>query len=587
MKTLLLSLVLSTSALAQSAPVLKFTNTTSATIAVNTNLGSTYIQPGATVDFSSTYKNYDLGSFLDGVSPWLDTGVLTSEVPNPLNALLLSGVPASTTANLNLYLDPNGSDNGSCTSPGKPCRTCAGVLSKIPRTIRHLVTVYAAPGYYSAPSSWLGYTMSGACDFSGINLVTDNPNNTDPSTVVWPALSFIGWSQPTYPTGALALLDGGNAGPIYTIQSAVTDQNGILTTITINPDGGNGGLFPTDGGLENTYLCFTWLDGSPYPCGGYNTFVDLQPVISNTVNTVTFLSQYGTYSDFTPGDAGFVFDTETSRFSSGPPGSAYPTAGAVFYRGPGSGQIEIANVALDTLGGTGIQAFASSLTVVSVLATPFNGNNPYFTVVSEGGAQLGVYGLLHGQLPTTSGPRVLYANNYGYINAYYALLETTHGTLLYAGTDSEIVVAAAYMLGVGCSSSYQDAIAIDHSLIYVLASYSVGSCATLTNFGAYDSSMINIQGLFGNSGGTIPFFAQDHSTIVIDQTTSNGVTNYGSFPDAGYAIWPDGGDEYPDAGGFWIGLGTNTSYTPDHAYSRTQLLQNKYISDPVTFSIAK
>jgi hypothetical protein len=61
-----------------------------------------------------------------------------------------------TTADINLFVDPTGSDSGSCTSTGTgACLTIQGALNKIPKGLRHRATVTVAAGNYA------GFTVSG------------------------------------------------------------------------------------------------------------------------------------------------------------------------------------------------------------------------------------------------------------------------------------------------------------------------------------------------------------------------------------------------------------------------------------------
>lgn len=58
-------------------------------------------------------------------------------------------VVAHTTADVNLFVDPTGSDSSSCTSPGLgACATPQGAINKIPKYLRHRATITAAAGNY-------------------------------------------------------------------------------------------------------------------------------------------------------------------------------------------------------------------------------------------------------------------------------------------------------------------------------------------------------------------------------------------------------------------------------------------------------
>ena len=88
MKTLiLLTVLLPATALAQSGVQLQFTNTLPATIAIPTATDTIYVAPGAVLDLSKTYSNYNVDSLYRSLSTWYNAGVLTSPSMDPLGDL--------------------------------------------------------------------------------------------------------------------------------------------------------------------------------------------------------------------------------------------------------------------------------------------------------------------------------------------------------------------------------------------------------------------------------------------------------------------------------------------------------------------
>ena len=85
---LLLSLLITTGATAQSSGPLVFTNTLPATVVINTNMGSIYVKPQATLDLTSTIQNYDLTLLSKQLTAWQAIGVLTSLTPDPVGDML-------------------------------------------------------------------------------------------------------------------------------------------------------------------------------------------------------------------------------------------------------------------------------------------------------------------------------------------------------------------------------------------------------------------------------------------------------------------------------------------------------------------
>lgn len=100
----------------------------------------TFVDGGiiATLRSGTTFEGtVILTGFSDGGSPYLVQSVRTAE----------------TTSDLTLFIDPDAGVNGRDCADASPCQTLNGALAMVPRTIRHLVTINAAPGVYPAEAS--------------------------------------------------------------------------------------------------------------------------------------------------------------------------------------------------------------------------------------------------------------------------------------------------------------------------------------------------------------------------------------------------------------------------------------------------
>lgn len=73
----------------------------------------------------------------------------------------LDGGVCTTTAAMTLYVDPTGSDSNACTASGtSACLTLAGALTRVPRFVRHNVTVNIAAGTYAEGAAVNDFTIS-------------------------------------------------------------------------------------------------------------------------------------------------------------------------------------------------------------------------------------------------------------------------------------------------------------------------------------------------------------------------------------------------------------------------------------------
>ncbi len=86
-----------------------------------------------------------------------------SGMPTVSTADKLSITAYQTTAAMTLYVDPTGSDSNACTASGtSACLTLGGALNKVPKNIRHAVTVNVATGTYTEVFRVQGFNIEGA-----------------------------------------------------------------------------------------------------------------------------------------------------------------------------------------------------------------------------------------------------------------------------------------------------------------------------------------------------------------------------------------------------------------------------------------
>lgn len=156
-----------------------------------------------------------------------------------------------TYGNLVFFVDPAGDDTNSCTEAASPCRTFNGVYAKLPRIIRHNVTVNVAAGNYTFDSRWDGAQWSSAdtsgtsgpiVDFIGPPLVdatltTGTPTGTITSLVTThPPLPTITDSSQSWTTdelrGRFLIITSGAANKTMSVIVSNT-----ATTITHTPWG--------------------------------------------------------------------------------------------------------------------------------------------------------------------------------------------------------------------------------------------------------------------------------------------------------------------------------------------------------------
>lgn len=210
-----------------------------------------------------------------------------STAPQPGQVLTFDGgvwcgdTPAAnaTTAALTLYLDPTGSDSNACTSSSVlACSTLAGVLAKVPRIMRHNVTINVAAGAYGAPfvlgpgiTVESGATLTITGTMSAATLATGATTGTITSVTA-----------------------ASNAGPpsITDTSQSWTSNNLRGAFVTFTSGALNGQSFPI---TSNTATSLTFTTNSNTAVAG-NTYSIQNPgstFISSTQATVTGISGAG------------------------------------------------------------------------------------------------------------------------------------------------------------------------------------------------------------------------------------------------------------------------------------------------------
>lgn len=145
---------------------------------------------------------------------------------------------------MTLYVDPTGSDSGACTGTGtSACATINGAFAKLPKNIRHVVTVNIAAGTYASAVTLSGLAFSDA----GSLIVQGSLTNLTPTTgsATGTITSYTGMDYTTTSLGTLT--DNGQTwtadefkGAILTITSgAASGQSRIVvgntaTSLSLN-----------------------------------------------------------------------------------------------------------------------------------------------------------------------------------------------------------------------------------------------------------------------------------------------------------------------------------------------------------------
>lgn len=158
-----------------------------------------------------------------------------------------------TTGALNLYVDPTGNDGYACTSSGTlACNTLQGAVAKIPRIIKHPVTITLTAGPIGGTSDVIlenkiidtggSITVTGA--FSNANLLTGSPNSVvatyTPGVVVSPVASPIISAAANWTTNDLrgyhvVMTSGAASGQSRVIQSNTTNTITLVANFSPAP----------------------------------------------------------------------------------------------------------------------------------------------------------------------------------------------------------------------------------------------------------------------------------------------------------------------------------------------------------------
>lgn len=179
---------------------------------------------------------------------------------------------------MTLYVDPTGSDSNACTSSGTgACLTINGALAKLPRFIRHTVTVNIAPGTYA------GFTVANfQFDTSGsLSLVGSMVNSTLAS----------GSATGTLTSATAGSTSTGPASGTDTTQSWTTsDLHGRFVTFTSGAL--SGFSYPID---TNTATSFTFANTTSPGAVAY-TIQQPAVVITSAISVNNVMSAIGSAS---------------------------------------------------------------------------------------------------------------------------------------------------------------------------------------------------------------------------------------------------------------------------------------------------
>lgn len=232
-----------------------------------------------------------LKTFDGGIASWTINGVTVGP----------------TTGDMDLFLSPAGSDSNLCTA-ASPCRTVNGVFRRVPRTVKHVVRIYADAGTYGPESVLLeGLDLQefGSINFFGVPLALAPDGGTGTGTLTGvtntlPSPSLVDSTQAWVPNslrGAQVRLTSGaaagNTGVITSNTATQLDLAGVVSgtvaigngyellvpgteitsanattdslnasTLTFRNIAGRGTAAPTTGGFDGgTYgaITFSWV----------------------------------------------------------------------------------------------------------------------------------------------------------------------------------------------------------------------------------------------------------------------------------------------------------------------------------------
>lgn len=200
-----------------------------------------------------------------------------------------------TYAALTLYVDPTGSDSNPCTASGtSACLTFAGALAKIPRFIRHAVTVNIAAGTYTEAFTIRDFKVDGS---TGSLTITGTSPNVTPTT-----------------GSATGTLTGYSASATTTHTSA-TDSG---ATWTVND-------------FKGKFLSITGGTGSG----------QFMPIVSNTSTTLSLAASFT------------VAPTAGSTYAIVSPAAIFTGTSATYSGIEGSGSVSMSDISIQPSSGSG------------------------------------------------------------------------------------------------------------------------------------------------------------------------------------------------------------------------------------------
>lgn len=189
-----------------------------------------------------------------------------------INTATLNGYPVETTAVVNLHVSPTGSDSASCSDAG-PCATINGALAKLPRFLRHNVTVTLEPGTYTLASSQVVDAIE----------MADNVSLTIAGSTAW--------TQWTPASGTATGTLTGFTATTFPARAIATDS--AQTWPAATPTGTAAAL-----GIRGRFVCFTsgLQSGNKFPISAASpttleisrtNFTGGNPAAGNTYNLCT------------------------------------------------------------------------------------------------------------------------------------------------------------------------------------------------------------------------------------------------------------------------------------------------------------
>lgn len=259
-----------------------------------------------------------------------------------------------TYAAVTLYMDPTGSDTGTCTSTGTgACLTLAGAWSKLPSRIRHSVTINVAAGTYSTATT----TLSGEVQVINPASPSVTFNITGPSQVaVTPATGTATGSITGTATGG-GILTLSDSAQTWTVD----DLEGRYARITSGAAIGR--LFPITANTATTLRL--WAGAPPLP-----TIAD----------TYSIESPAATLGPITIGDIGLITVTFNNLDI-----VSTTTAAALNTVGAGSTKVSV-----NLVGSRSINTNASGAATATSLSTFSSSTNTPPIFLGNGGVALSV-----------------------------------------------------------------------------------------------------------------------------------------------------------------------------------------------------